>query len=127
MNNKKLNQNNKRSFSSKDKRKLVEEIRSGMLSIQQSIRQYQLSGSVLQRWNRWYFKTRLLKYVQPMAFSQMKSSEAPNELKRQLQEAQAQLEELKLKNAALETLISVAERELKIQIRKKPGSKPSRS
>jgi hypothetical protein len=35
---------------------MVEEIRFGMLSIQQSSLQYQLSQSVLQRWNRWYFK-----------------------------------------------------------------------
>lgn len=69
INNKKLNQNQKRSFSSKDKSKLVEEIRSGMFPIRQLSHQYQLSGSVLQRWNRWYFKTRVLKYVQPMAIS----------------------------------------------------------
>jgi hypothetical protein len=41
---------------------LVEEIRTGILSIQQSTRQYQITGSVLQGWNRWYFKIRLLKY-----------------------------------------------------------------
>ena len=127
MNNNQLNQNPKRRFSSKKKSIAVEEIRSGMLSIQQSTRQYQITGSVLQRWNRWYFKTRLLKYIQPLAFSPMKSNEDPNQLKQQLKEAQAQLEELKLKNAALETLISVAERELKIEIRKKSGTKPSRS
>jgi transposase-like protein len=126
MSNKQLNQNNKRHFSSKKKCILVEEIRSGMLSIQQSSRQYQLSQSVLQRWNRWYFKTRLLKYVQPK-FAIMKSSEDPDQLKQQLKEAQAQLEQLKLKNVALETMISIAEKELKIHIRKKSGTKPSNS
>jgi transposase len=65
-------------------------------------------------------KTKLLKYVQPLTLSQIKSSEDPNQSKQQLKEAQAQLEQLKLKNVALETLISVAERELKIEIRKKP-------
>ena len=125
MNNNQLNQNPKRRFSSKKKCKLVEEIRSGMFSIQQSTRQYQLTGSVLQRWNRWYFKSRLLKYVQPLAFSPMKSSE--DQLKQQLKEAQAQLEQLKLKNAALETMISIAEKQLKIEIRKKSGTKPSGS
>jgi hypothetical protein len=74
MNNKQLNQNYKSSFSSKKKCQLVEEIRSGMFSIQQSTRQYQLSRSVLQSWNRWYFKTRLLKYLQP-TFPLMKTSE----------------------------------------------------
>jgi transposase-like protein len=126
MNNSKLNQSPKRPFSSKKKCKLVEEIRSGMFSIQQSSRQYQLSRSVLQCWNRWYYKTRLLKYLKPK-FAIMKSSEDPNQLKQQLKEAQAQLEQLKLKNAALETMISIAEKQFKIEIRKKSGTKPSRS
>ena len=55
----------------------------------------------------------------------MKSSE--DQLKQQLKEAQAQLELLKLKNVALETMISIAEKQFKIEIRKKPGSKPSNS
>jgi hypothetical protein len=96
-----------------------------MLLIQQSVRQYQITGSVLQRWNRWHFKIRLLKYVQPFAFSLMKSSE--DQLKQQLKEAQAQLDQLKLKNVALETMISIAEKQSKIEIRKKSGTKPSRS
>ena len=104
---------------------MVEEIRSGMFSIQQSTRQYQLTGSVLQRWNRWYFKTRLLKYVKPSTIHKMKTSEESDQLKQQLKEAQAQLEQLKLKNAALETMISIAEKQLKINIRKKSGTKPS--
>ena len=57
----------------------------------------------------------------------MKSSEDPKQLKQQLKEAQAQLEQLKLKNAALETMISIAEKQLKIEIRKKSGTKPSGS
>jgi transposase len=122
MNNKQLNQNQKRSFSSKKKSIVAEEIRSGILSIQQSVRQYQLTNSVLQRWNRWYFKTRLLKYIQPK-FPIMKLSEDPDQLKQQLKEAQAQLEQLKLKNTALETMISIAEETFKIEIRKKSGSK----
>jgi putative transposase len=47
MNNNHLNQNHKRSFSSKKKCIVVEEIRSGMFTIQKSTRQYQLSRSVL--------------------------------------------------------------------------------
>jgi transposase len=86
----------------------------------------QITGSVLQRWNRWYFKTRLLKYLKPQ-FPIMKSSEDPNQLKQQLKEAQAQLELLKLKNEALETMIAIAEKQFKIEISKKSGSKPSKS
>ena len=49
------------------------------------------------------------------------------QLKRQLSEAQAQLAQEKLKNTALETMISVAEKQLKVEIRKKDGSKQSRN
>ena len=49
------------------------------------------------------------------------------QLKQQLAVAEAQLAQEKLKNTALETMISVAEKQLKIEIRKKYGSKQSRS
>jgi transposase len=98
-----------------------------MLSIKESTRQYQINGSVLQRWNRWYFKTRLLKYFSPIDAIDMNPSEDAQQLRKQLKAVQAELEQQKLKNLALETLISVAEKELKIDIRKKPGSKPSKS
>ncbi|PSR51866.1 hypothetical protein AHMF7605_28550 [Adhaeribacter arboris] len=59
MNKSELKGNVKEAYSSKEKRIMVEEIRSGMLSLRQSIQKHQVSGSVLQKWNRWYFKTRL--------------------------------------------------------------------
>ncbi len=49
------------------------------------------------------------------------------QLKQQLAAAQAQLAQEKLKTTALETMISVAEKQLKIEIRKKYGSKRSRN
>ncbi len=48
-------------------------------------------------------------------------------LKQQLAAAQAQLAQEKLKNTALETMISVAAKQLQVDIRKKFGSKQSRS
>ncbi len=60
MDERKLKSNAKEVYSSKEKRIMVEEIRCGMLSLRQSIQQHHVSGSVLQKWNRWYFKTRLL-------------------------------------------------------------------
>ena len=107
---------------------MVEEIRSGMLSLRQSIQQHHVSGSVLQKWNRWYFKIRLLKYYRPKsAFLMAPSQTTVEQLKRQLQEAEAQVAQLKLQNTALETMITVAEKQLKVEIRKKSGSKRSRS
>jgi len=54
----------------------------------------------------------------------MKPSQTTVEqLKQELAEAQAQLAQVKLQNTALETMISVAEKQLNIEIRKKYGSK----
>jgi hypothetical protein len=107
---------------------MVEEIRSGMLSLRQSIQQHHVSGSVLQKWNRWYYKIRLLKYYRPKPSLLMAPSQPTVEqLKQQLAEAHAQLAQVKLQNTALEAMITVAEKQLNIEIRKKSGSKRSRS
>lgn len=128
MNKRELKGNAKEAFSSLEKRRIVEEIRSGMLSIKQSAKQYQLSVSNLQDWNRWYYRTRLLRYYRSKSSFLMKPSQTTVEqLKQELAESQAQLAQVKLKNTALETMISVAEKQLNIEIRKKYGSKRSRS
>ena len=128
MNKRKLKGNTKEGLSSLEKRRIVEEIRSGMLTIRQSTKQYQLSVSTLQAWNRWYYRTRLLRYYRPRPSFLMKPSQTTVEqLKQQLAEAQAQLAQVKLQNTALETMISVAEKQLNIAIRKKYGSKRFRS
>jgi len=128
MNKRELKETAKNRYSSKAKRKIVEELRSGMLTIRQSTKRYQLSVRVLQDWNRWYYKTRLLKYFRPKSSLLMEPSPTSVEqLKQQLAAAQAQLAQEKLKNTALETMISVAEKQLKIEIRKKYGSKQSRN
>ena len=107
---------------------MVEEIRSGMLTIKQATKQYQLSVSNLQNWNRWYYKTRLLKYYRPKSSFLMKPSQPTVEqLKQQLAEGQAQVAQLQLQNTALKTLISVAEKQFKLIIIKKYGSKQSKS
>ena len=107
---------------------MVEEFRSSMLSMRQCTKQYQVSVSLLQDWNRLYYKIRLLKYFQPKSsFLMAPSQTTVEQLKRQLQEAEAQVAQLKLQNTALQTTISVAEKQLNIDIRKKYGSKRSRS
>ena len=101
MNKRKLKGNAKEAFSYLVKRKIVEEIRSGMLTIKQSTKQYQLSVSNLQAWNRWYYTTRLLKYYRTKsAFLMVPSQTTVEQLKQQLAEAQAQLAQVKLQNTA---------------------------
>ena len=120
MNKRAIKGNAKETFSSTEKRKIVEEIRSGMLTIKQSTKQYQLSVSSLQDWNRWYYKTRLLKYYRSQPSLLMAPSRTTVEqLKQQL--AEAQVAQVKLQNTALETMIKVAEQQYKIEIRKKYG------
>ncbi|MDQ3277490.1 MAG: hypothetical protein M3Q06_04140 [Bacteroidota bacterium] len=128
MNKRRLKENVKEAFSSLKKRKIVEELRSGMLTIKQATKQYQLSVSNLQAWHRWYYRTRLLRYYRPRPSFLMKPSQTTVEqLKQQLAETQARLAQVKLQNTALETMISVAEKQLNIEIRKKYGSKRSSS
>ena len=45
-------------------------------------------------------------------------------MQQRLKELEKQLEDARIRNIALETLVDVAEKELKISIRKKPGAKP---
>ncbi len=128
MNKRELKRNAKEAYSSQEKRIMVEEIRSGMLSLRESTQQHHVSGSVLQKWNRWYFKTRLLKYYRTKpSFLMAPSQTTVEQLEQQLAEAQAQLAQVKLQNTALETMITVAEKQLNIEIRKKYGSKRSRN
>ncbi len=158
MNNRKLKETAQRKYSSAKKRNIVEELRSGMLTIRQCTKQYQVSVSILQDWNRvllgpsYNFEKKalggfvsyiwvinrvhtqisvnsaditLLKYFKPKSSLRMEPS--LDQLKQQLAAAQAQITQLQLQKTALETMISVAEKQLKIEIRKKPGSKQSRS
>jgi hypothetical protein len=57
----------------------------------------------------------------------MNPAEDAHQLRQRLNAVQDELEQLQLKNKALETMISVAEKEFKIEIRKKSGSKQSGS
>ena len=118
----------KKSYSPFEKRQIVEEVRSGYYSLGKARKKYILSKTKFNKWNRWYFKIRLLRHFTPKASSIMKKSDHQIEqLKRQLLEAQALNKKLELKNMALETMIDIAEKNLQIDIRKKRGSKQSKN
>jgi transposase-like protein len=124
MTKRKLTKPAKKSYSPLEKRKIVEEVRSGFYCLQQARKKYILSKTKFSRWNRWYFKIRLLRYFKPKPFPTMKKAKQSNEeLKKQLLEAQAQIDKLQLKNIALETMIDIAEKRLNVDIRKNSGSK----
>ena len=123
----KLSKSSKKSYSPFEKRKIVEEIRSGFYSIDQAREKYILPKRKLRNWNRWYFKIRLLPHFKAKPLPTMKKADQQvEELKKQLLEAQALNKKLLLKNTALETMIDIAEKQLDISIRKKSGSKQSK-
>ncbi len=125
---KKLTKSTKKSYSPFEKRKIVEEVRSGFYTLKQSRKKYIFSKTIFCKWNRWYFKIRLLRHFKPKLFLTMKKAkQSVDELKKQLLEAQAQIDKLQLKNTALETMINIAEKQLNVDIRKKSGSKQSKN
>jgi transposase len=127
MNKKKLSKSSKKSYSPFEKRKIVEEVRSGFYCIDQASEKYILPKRKIRKWNRWYFKIRLLRHFKPKPLPMKKTTnQEVEQLKKQLLEAQALNEKLQLKNIALETMVNIAEKELNIDIRKKSGTKQSR-
>ena len=127
MNKNKLSKPTKKSYSPFEKRKIVEEVRSGYYSLGQASKKYTLPKRKIRKWNRWYFKIRLLRHFRAKPFQAMKNpNQQVEELKKQLLEAQALNKKLQLKNTALETMIDIAEKQLDINIRKKSGSKQSK-
>ena len=124
MNKKKLTKSSKKSYSPFEKRTLVEEVRSGFYCINQASKKYILLKRKIRKWNRWYFKIRLLRHFKPKALPMKKTiTQEVQQLKKQLLEAQALNEKLQLKNIGLETMVNIAEKELNIDIRKKSGTK----
>jgi transposase-like protein len=110
MRKKKLTKTTKKSYSPLKKRKIVEEVRSGFYTLQKARKEYILSKTKFSKWNRWYFKNRLLPHFKPKPFPAMKKAkQSVEELKKQLLKAQAQIDKLQLKNTALEKMISIAE------------------
>jgi hypothetical protein len=107
MSKKKLTNTATKSYSPLEKRKIVEEVRYehsrslGFYCLQQARKKFILSKRKFSKWNRWYFKIRLLRYFKPKPFPTMKKAKQSNEeLKKQLLEAQAQIDKLQLKNTA---------------------------
>ncbi len=127
MNKKKLSKTKKKSYTPLEKRKIVEEVRSGFYSLGEASEKYILPKRKIRKWNRWYFKIRLLGHFRPKPLLMKKNSDQQiQQLKKQLLEAQAQVDKLQLKNTALETMIDIAEKQLNVPIRKKSASKQSR-
>jgi transposase-like protein len=109
-------------YSESFKRQVVREIELG-LTYQEAVLKYDLSGrSLITHWRKEYSSELASIIPKPMTPQEEKEL---SELKKRNEELVRSLKEASLRILGLETLIDVAEEELKIEIRKKPGSKQS--
>ena len=105
------------------RRWIIGQIDGGHMSIQDVRDRFQLSRThytdILKRWQERYSDELHL------SLSYMSSKERADnkKLEARIKELEKQLEYAKMKDVAMNTLIDVAEKELKISIRKKSGSK----
>lgn len=97
------------------KQQAVREIEMGLITRQQAADKLNVSRSNVAYWQRKYSSD----------ISSMKNSAKQESTSRNNKKASQELEDAKLKIAALETMIDIAEEQFKIQIRKKPGTKQS--
>lgn len=113
-------------YSQSFKRSVVEEVLSGKLTKEQARRKYDLGGkSAVLNWMR---KFGLSEHRQiPACFEPMKENPQANAaaLEKRIKELERALEDAQLKAEGYSRMIDIAERELKISIRKKSSTKQS--
>ncbi len=104
-------------FTDTDRRQIVYRILSGMQSRSSASKQYRVDEKTIRRWILLYG------YNPETNIDMSKSSKQSGAEPKELKKIQKENDFLKLKVEALETMIDIAERELKIDIRKKSGTK----
>jgi len=110
-------------FETSFRRWLVSEIDSGKMTLEEARKKFNLPA----HFSTLYKQSWQIRYSDELqvSLSHMSSKDrAENKkLEQRIKELEKQLELAKMKNIALDTMIDVAETELKISIRKKSGSK----
>lgn len=105
------------------RRWLVREIKEDRLTIPQAVERFNFSPSsgrtLIGHWCNKYAPGMVL----PLPGMTETEKQKLTALQKQLKAAEQQLDEARMRNIALNTLIDVAEEKLKISIRKKPGAK----
>jgi len=107
------------------KLKIVEEIKTGMISCLGASRKYRVPRNTIKAWAGKLNLTTLLNVNNTSALPGMTQSQESKLLIQKIHELTKALELSQLKNLALETMIEVAESDLHIKIRKKRGTKQS--
>lgn len=114
-------------YSAIQKKSICRAIAQGKLTVQQAVTTYQVHSTTIYSWQKQekheleFSKDPVLKKSTKASIVKPPGEDGGDEIKR----LQQQLADANLKIAALNTLIDVAEEQLKINIRKKPGAKQS--
>ena len=114
-------------YSTVIKQQIVEEVLGGVLSKEQARSKYGIRGkSSILTWMRKFGVAGCTEI--PSSFEAMKEEEKTNKsaLEKRVKELERALEDAQLKAEGYSRMIDIAERELKISIRKKPFTKQSK-
>lgn len=112
----------RRQYSEAFKCKVVREIESGLVTREGARRRYGIGGgTTVDLWCRKYGRFERLGAT--VIVNTAKERDETKELRERVRQLETALADEKLKTMALETLIEVAERELKVPIRKNSGAR----
>lgn len=116
----------RRVLSMQEKRTLLRSVIAGKFSIREAAINYQVGESSIHAWIKQYRgENEELCYPNQQQLNKKKIEQQHDSTSEQVRKLQQQLADAHLKIAALNTLIDVAEKQLKVDIRKKPGAKQS--
>lgn len=105
-------------------RAAIFDVQNSSLTLEQIARKYDLpkgSGGLISRWVKKYSSDfELMEKSLPLDLSSSPISESATEQEKSLHQA---LQEAQMRIICLETMIDIAEKELNVSIRKKPGTK----
>lgn len=107
--------------SEKEKRPIVHEVNQGIIGIRAACRKYGLNRNTLRSWLVVFSLPVTSSAATPEPSTTMPDPQADLTLTRQVKALTKALAQAELKISSLQTVIEVAEEELKIKIRKKSG------
>lgn len=106
--------------------RIVKEVNSGIIAKRAACEKYGVNRNTLALFIRRYSVRTLGNDLSTQLLANMTENQKMNLLERKVKELTKILEDAKLKNASLETMIQIAEEDLHIKIRKKRGTKQSK-
>jgi|SRR5664279_1418484 len=106
--------------------RIVKEVSSGIIAKRAACAKYGVNRNTLALFIRRFSVRTLGNDLSTQLLANMTEDKKMNLLERKVKELTKILEDAKLKNASLETMIQIAEEDLHIKIRKKRGTKQSK-